>query len=124
MARPSSAPAYKLVDLSILTREHQTLVMNDALDGGPLYGVMVVEEMINGAARQPIFGVYNDTPNRDDATRWADALAEFGVEDTTDEEALAAAAKEQADADAAAIAAKEDADLAAISPGGANKIKK
>jgi hypothetical protein len=124
----ASAAAYSLVDLSDLDPELRDDIILDASEGGGLYGIRVVEESVNGAARAPIYGVYKDGP---DAERWANAKKKLGIsgEDVDDAEvyatagvvvdprreaALREAAAQRAAATADAIRAGEDADVNAI----------
>lgn len=74
--RVTSKAAYALVDLSELHEETRKDIIADALEGGGTYGIRVVEEAINGAARAPLFGVYLDGP---DAEKWANAKKELGL---------------------------------------------
>lgn len=74
--RKSSAAAYSLLDLSDLDEDLRKDIIEDAHAGGGVYGIRVVEESVNGAARAPIYGVYKEGP---DADRWADAKKELGI---------------------------------------------
>jgi hypothetical protein len=123
------APAYTLVDLTELDPELRKDIILDASEGGGIYGVRVVEESVNGAARAPIYGVYNDGP---DADRWTSAKDKLGISgeqvddstvyagagvEVTDprrEAALREAAAQAANADADAIRAGERDAVAAI----------
>lgn len=128
LTRSKSAAAYTLVDLSDLHPETRKDIIEDAYAGAGVYGVRVVEESVNGAARAPIFGVYNGGP---DADRWADAKKELrlGSTDVEDGEvvpvdlevtdarraaALREAAAQKADAEADRIRSGEADDIAAI----------
>jgi hypothetical protein len=124
----ASAAAYSLVDLSDLDPELRDDIILDASEGGGLYGIRVVEESVNGAARAPIYGVYKDGP---DAERWEKAKKTLGISgETVDdsevyagagvvvdprrEAALREAAAQRAAATADAIRAGEDVELEAI----------
>jgi hypothetical protein len=121
--------AYFLVDLAALSDEDRQLVFDDALMGGGDYGVRVVEEVINGPATQPIYGVYYGP----DEEKWAQAQADFAaapagepVENETDEEReerLRAAAERQASVDADAQRAAEEAELQRITKEDADTAK-
>lgn len=124
-----SAAAYNLVDFSGLDDEDRKAIEEDALNGGRVYGVRVVEESVNGGARAPLFGVYKDGP---DAERWEKSKKEYGlasteaddaevragasflVGDPRREAALREAAAQQAEAEAAAIRAGEEEAVRAI----------
>lgn len=122
-----SAAAYTLVDLNDLEDELRLDIIEDASMGGGRYGIRVVEEAVNGAARAPIYGYYNDGP---DAERWAAAKEELGlgsteiddaavvpigdVVDPQREAALREAAAQAVEAEADRIRAGEEADLAEI----------
>lgn len=108
--------AYTLVDLSGLHKETRDDIIRDAREGGGIYGVRVVEESVNGGARAPIFGVYNDGP---DAERWVDAKKKLGIsgEEIDDAQVYAGAGvevldprKEAAIREAAAQKAEREAD--------------
>ena len=108
--------AYTLVDLSDLHKETRDDIIADAREGGGVYGVRVVEESVNGGARAPIYGVYNNGP---DAERWADAKKKLGLGSTeVDDSAVYAGAsvevtdprKEAALREAAAQKAEQDAE--------------
>lgn len=79
LARSRSKAAYTLVDLSALHEETRKDILADALEGGGTYGIRVVEESVNGGARAPIFGVYNEGP---DADKWTEAKKELGLDGT------------------------------------------
>lgn len=137
MARPPktlrqqhrSKAAYTLVDLSDLDEELRKDIILDASEGGGIYGVRVVEEAVNGGARAPIYGVYNDGP---DAERWAAAKDKLGlsgeqvddseiyqgagveVTDPRREAALRQAAAEQATGEAERLRSAERTEVAAI----------
>jgi len=89
--------AYTLVDLSDLDDELRKDIILDANEGGGIYGIRVVEESVNGGARAPIYGVYNEGP---DADRWADAKKKLGItgEDIDDSEVYSGAGLEVTDA--------------------------
>lgn len=124
-----SKAAYTLVDLSDLDKELREDIILDANEGGGIYGVRVVEEAINGGARAPIYGVYNDGP---DADRWSKAKDKLGlsgeqvddsevyggsgieVADPRREAALRQAAAEKALGDAEALRSAERNEVAAI----------
>jgi hypothetical protein len=92
-----SKAAYTLVDLSSLDDDDlRKDIIEDASAGGGRYGIQVVEESVNGGARAPIFGVYNDGPYAD---RWAKAKEDLGIGSTEvdDAEAYAAAGVEVTD---------------------------
>jgi hypothetical protein len=127
--RNQSRQAYTLVDLSDLEDELQKDIILDASEGGGIYGVRVVEESVNGPARAPIYGVYNDGP---DADRWVDAKKQLGITgsevddsevragagvEITDPRRAAAireAAARQVENEADAIRRGEDAEVEAI----------
>lgn len=111
-----SAAAYTLVDLNDLDDDLRKDIIEDASAGGGRYGIRVVEEAVNGAARAPIFGVYNEGP---DADRWAKAKEDLGLEGTEvdDAEAYAGSGLEVTDPhreaalrEAAAQTVEEEAD--------------
>lgn len=127
-----STAAYTLVDLSDLHPDLRKDIIEDAHEGGGTYGIRVVEESVNGPARAPIYGYYNDGP---DAERWANAKKEVGIEgaeipddevynasgasgievtDPAREAALRQQAEERAAAEAAAARSAEDAEVSAI----------
>lgn len=124
-----SKAAYTLVDLSDLDDELRKDIILDASEGGGIYGVRVVEEAVNGGARAPIYGVYNDGP---DADRWAKAKDKLGISgeqvddsevytgagvevfDPRKEAALRQAAAEKALGDAEALRSAERDEVAAI----------
>lgn len=128
MARRSKdvSAAYTLIDLSDLPDDVRQDIIEDATGGGGNeYGVRVVEEAVNGPARQALFGVYKG----DDADKWAAAKEELGISgsevddaevtgiDTLDprrEAALRQAAIERAGAEAERIRTAEEADIAEI----------
>lgn len=126
--RNVSSAAYTLVDLSGLHKETRDDIVRDALEGGGLYGIRIVEESVNGAARAPIFGFYR---NGADEERWLNAKKELGLDSTeiddgavaptdieiTDarqEAALREAAAQRANAEADKIRAGEAEAIAAI----------
>lgn len=86
-----SKAAYTLVDLSGLPAEIRQDVQTDALAGGGEYGIRVVEEIHNGAARAQIFGVYNG----EDAEKWEEAKKNLGIssDEIDDSEVNAATAE-------------------------------
>lgn len=106
--------AYHYVDLGKLPTETRTLVRQDAFNGGPQTGVVVVESRIKGPVSKPIFGIYKG----DALKKWEKFRKDNKLEDIIlDEEALKALAestKAEVEAAADAAKAKEDADLAAI----------
>jgi hypothetical protein len=131
-----SRAAYKLVDLSDLHPETRKDIIQDAGEGGGVYGIRVVEESINGGARAPIYGYYIDGP---DAERWADAKKQLGldadevddstvygqsieVDDPEREALLREQAEEQANAEAAAHDAAEEAEISAITGDGEDEV--
>lgn len=134
LQRKSSAAAYFLVDLSELSAETRQMIMEDAYAGGGDYGVTVVEEIHNGPARQPIFGVYFDTPEtaleKQSERKWGETKATLGLSTATDAEADPEALRAKADAVATASAeatqAAEDAELRRITgeEAPANKAKR
>jgi len=79
LRRAGAGAAYTLVDLSDLHEETRKDIIEDAYAGGGVYGVRVVEESVNGAARAPLFGVYK---MGQDASRWEDAKKELGLGST------------------------------------------
>jgi hypothetical protein len=91
-----SKAAYTLVDLSGLDDELRKDIILDATEGGGIYGIRVVEESVNGGARAPIYGVYNEGP---DADRWADAKEKLGIsgEEVDDSEVYSGAGLEVTD---------------------------
>jgi hypothetical protein len=127
--RNKSKMAYTLVDLSDLEDDLRKDIIQDAREGGGTYGIRVVEESVNGGARAPIYGVYNDGP---DADRWTDAKKTLGIDseeaddatvyagagvEVTDPRKVAAlrgAAAENAARDAESLRTAENADVAAI----------
>lgn len=128
MARRSTAAAYTLIDVSALPDEIRQQVIDDALIGGPDFGVRVVEEAVNGPARSAIFGVYKG----EDEERWKEAKKELKISSTEipdgevapsgasvdvdprREAALRQAAAEQAAAQADNVRTAEDAEVEAI----------
>ncbi len=124
-----SRAAYTLVDLSDLHPDLQKDIIADANEGAGAYGIRVVEESVNGPARAPIYGYYNDGP---DAERWAAAKKELDIEgaevadgdvytsagieinDAAREAALREQAAARALAEAEAIRTAEDRDVSAI----------
>lgn len=149
MRKTGSKAAYFLVDVNELPEEHRADLIEDALAGGGEYGLKVVEEAHNGAARQPIFGVYYDVKKADgtfriepqtgleignDETKWNAAKAEFGLDaeaieaDEDGEEALRQSSAAAAEAEAERVRAAEEAELEAItnpdSDTGTNKAKR
>ena len=118
LTRERSAAAYKLVDLSSLHKTTRKDILEDALAGGGLYGIRVVEEHVNGAARAPVYGVYNDGP---DADKWATAKQELDIDgaaveihDPKREGALRGAAQGKAAAEATRVRKKEAEAVGAI----------
>lgn len=111
MARNNSRgkAAYTLVDLSDLPADVRQEIMEDALAGGGEYGLRVVEEVHNGAARAQIFGYYRDVKKADgtfftrkndaggeveignDETKWNAAKAEFGITSSDEDDAAVSA---------------------------------
>jgi hypothetical protein len=91
----SSAPAYTLIDISGLPKDVQRDIIDDANAGGGEYGVRVVEEMVNGGARAPIYGVYKG----EEAERWAAAKKDLGIsaEEIDDKEVQGAASFDDSD---------------------------
>ena len=129
-ARNASPAAYTLVDMSALDEDTRKDIIEDAAAGGGQYGVRVVEEVINGGARAPIYGYYHDGP---DADRWAQAKKDLGlsaaegddaearaaatgatVDDPRREAALRQAAEEKARADAERQRLAEDGEVERI----------
>lgn len=107
MLRKKSEAAYFLVDVNTIPVEHRMEVLEDASMGGADTGLRIVEEIHNGPARAPIYGVYHFDKEKWDATK-----AELGIEDVeVDEEALVDEAAAKADGEAAAVQAEEDAAL-------------
>jgi hypothetical protein len=123
----SSAAAYTLIDISGLPKELQDEIVQDAAAGGADYGVRVVEESVNGAARAPLYGVYKG----EDEERWTEAKKELGISaskvddadvsaasgpdaDPRREAALREAAAQRAAAEADRIRASEDAEVVAV----------
>lgn len=76
---PRKSAAYTLVDLSDLDEQLRKDLIEDANAGGGQYGIRVVEESVNGGARAPIYGVYDDGP---DADRWEQAKKDLGIDGT------------------------------------------
>lgn len=110
-----SKAAYTLVDLSDLDEDLRKDIMRDAVEGGGIYGIRVVEESVNGGARAPIYGVYNDGP---DADRWNTAKQKLDIEgDEVDDSSVYSGAgvevtdprKEAALREGAAIKAEQEA---------------
>lgn len=107
--------AYTLVDLSELDEKTKNRLLEDANAGGGQYGVRVVEEVVNGGARAPIYGYYRDGP---DADRWAKAKKDLGIsaDDVDDSEVVPAQPdindprREAALREAAAISAMNEAE--------------
>jgi len=135
-----SKAAYFLVDLTLLSAEDAKLIIEDAAMGGGEFGVRVVEEVHNGPASQPIYGVYYDVvPGTGDETKWNAAKAEFGISvdelgvEKTEEEQLAemeaeearlrAAAASDAEAEAERVRAAEEAELEAVTKQNASANK-
>lgn len=132
MARDAtkSKAAYTLVDLSDLPADVRQEVMEDALAGGGEYGVRVVEEVHNGAARAQIFGYYHA-----DQEKWDEAKKELGItgsevedgevtgeagEDPRAQAALRQAAEQRASAEADAIRTAEDESVRQVLEGESN----
>lgn len=126
----STAAAYTLVDLgSLEDDELRKDIIEDANAGGGNYGIRVVEEVVNGGARAPLYGYYRDGP---DADKWNAAKKELGlsatdVDDSTvaagagglpvdprREAALREQAAQTAEAEADRIRAGEDAEVLAV----------
>lgn len=134
MSKVKRDSAYFLVDLAVLSAAQRAAVLEDAMAGGQEYGVIVVEEHVNGPARQPIYGVYYDTdetPIEKQAERkWTEAKATFGLADaadgSADEQALREQAQQQAEATADAANAAEEAAVVEIAGEAAkpNKAKR
>lgn len=125
-----SKAAYTLVDLSDLPADVRKEVMEDALAGGGEYGVRVVEEVHNGAARAQIFGYYHT-----DQDKWEDAKKELGITgsevddgevtgeagtDLRSEAMLRQGAEQRAAAEADAIRTAEDDAVKAVLEGESN----
>lgn len=124
-----SKAAYRLVDLSDLDDDLRKDIILDANEGGGIYGIRVVEESVNGGARAPIYGVYNEGP---DADRWGKAKEKLGISgeevddsevysgagvevtDARKEAALREAAAQKAEQDANALRSAEAADVRSI----------
>ena len=106
-----SKAAYTLVDLSDLEDDLRKDIILDANEGGGTYGIRVVEESVNGGARAPIYGVYNEGP---DAERWTEAKDKLGIsgEEVDDGDVYAGAGIEVTD-DRKAAALREGAALKA-----------
>jgi hypothetical protein len=68
--------AYTLVDLSDVEPDVRKKLIEDANAGGGTYGIQVVEEVINGGARAPIYGYYRDGPFHE---RWDKAKKDLGL---------------------------------------------
>ena len=114
----SSKAAYFVVDANKLHKE----MREDALMGGSQFGVRVVEEAVNGIARQPVFGVYYNVLAKDgktklsnDEDKFVEACAEFGIElPTADEDAVRQEAEAAAAADAEAVRRQEEEAVRAV----------
>jgi len=75
MALVKTAPAaYTVVDISGYSRQDQDALKSDALKGGHLYGLTIVEYIVQGNVTSAIFGHYND-----DAAKklWAETQKEL-----------------------------------------------
>lgn len=115
----SGLQAYVLVDLSDLDEADRKVLVEDAQAGGGVFGLQVVEEAVNGAARAPLFGYYKDTPRGD---LWEKTKKDFGLEaDDVDDLTVVPATgltgveindprKEAALREAAALAANQEAE--------------
>lgn len=107
-----SMAAYVIVNIAAFSEAAQAELIDDAAAGGKTYGLRVVEEYINGPARQPVYGVY-----KDDEELWNETKAQLGIEEEAldaeepDEDALREAAQQQADADAARVDAAHKASV-------------
>lgn len=124
-----SKAAYTLVDLSELPAETRQEVLEDALAGGGDFGIRVVEEVVNGAARAQLFGYYHADQEKWDAAKSELGIASDEVDDTevsgtsdatTDpraEAALRLAAQQKVSADADAIRTAEDEAVRAVLEG-------
>lgn len=127
-SKKDTRAAYTLVDLSDLDIDLQKDIIEDANAGGGEYGIRVVEEVVNGGARAPIYGYYKEGP---DAERWAAAKTELGISgseiadgdvagaavavvDPRREAAIREAAAQNAEAEADRIRAGESEALRAI----------
>lgn len=114
LGRKRSEPAYVFVDIDSLDPELKADIVEDALAGGGLYGIRIVEEAVNGPARAPIYGYYKDGP---DAERWAAAKKELKLDDSAehvDEASLRESAAKAAASEAKKQRKAEDADIAEI----------
>jgi hypothetical protein len=123
--------AYEVVDLAVFEPAQRAEIVNDALEGGGKFGIIVVEEFVNGPARQPVYGFYYDTPltppERQAEAKWREALARFGVaapDPASSAEAVRAAAEAQADQMAAELNAREDEAVKAITKEPAATVNK
>lgn len=136
--RRRSEPAYVLVDPSALPDELRDEILEDANAGGETYGLRVVEEMVVGGARAPLYGYYKDVKDpanpekllNDSETRWNNAKTELGISsaevsddevapfgataDPRREAALRQQAQSQALAEATRIQEMEDGEVAEI----------
>lgn len=77
----SKKAAYTVVDISKMSRQAQDEIKADALSGGGLYGLIVVELAISGGNQTPLFGYYPGDAEK----KWKEAQAEL-ADDSGDEE--------------------------------------
>lgn len=105
--------AYTLVDLSDVEPDVRKKLIEDANAGGGTYGLRVVEEVINGSARVPIYGYYRDGP---DEELWSSAKKDLGLsaDDVDDDDVVPAQLEPDAAKEAALReeAARQATDLA------------
>lgn len=111
MARADKGKAaYFIVDTSSLPDEHRAEILEDAFDGGSQFGLKIVEEYINGPARQPVYGVYYG----EDEKKWEEAKADFGFAAEEADDSVRQAAEAKAVADGENARAAEDAAVEAV----------
>lgn len=118
MRSSRSAPAYRHVDIDGLPAEIKTILMDDANGGGKAFGLEIVEVAHNGGAQVPIFGVYKHNEEL-----WAEAKAEFGIDEEGEVDLTGAAAEAAADAGDALRQQEEEAVRAVAENQGTNKKK-
>jgi hypothetical protein len=75
MKTSSKQAAYTVVDVSGYPRQMRDALQADAISGGQVYGLIMVEFRVNGPMTEPVFGYYPET-----AELWATSLKEFEEE--------------------------------------------
>lgn len=108
------AAAYTVVKIQDFPDNVRTAILADAENGGVKYGIIVVEEFVNGPSKRPVYGFYHGPP----ADLWAAAASRFGVavpaDDPAAEDAVRSEAEREASEEAAKVRAAEDAEVRAI----------